>query len=162
MSKPPVDRPFETEPADADGNAVLKPVAFKGAHSTAMAISLRTNSLASNDTRQAELKIKVSKAPFDDLLKHASDLSGPGGPFNAENFDDINVACAEFTYWDGNPCLPPLPPTNCNNPQVPFLLTDCDSNPACLPPGSAFWVTGTLKNYPQNAIVTGLMLLFFR
>lgn len=155
-----VDRPFETKPADSKGIAVLKPVIFKGANNTAVQIALKTNEFISDEKRLAKIEVRVSKASFDDYRKHSGDLFGPGAPFNDSQYAD-QKACAEGTFFDDNPCLPPLPSEDCENPQLPFDLTDCKGNPPDLR-GSGFVVTGTLENFPKDTVVRGLMLLLFK
>lgn len=155
-----VQMDFETEPADCNGVAVLKPVPFKTGGNTADKIALRTYNWISKDDRVAKLTLHASKASFDDMLKYRGDLYGSGAPFHKDNLDD-KFRCAEGTFRDNNDCLPPLPPANCKDPQLPFILTDCKGTPAPVQ-GSAFLVKGTLERFPAGTVIQGLMLLFFQ
>jgi len=156
-----VDQLFETEPADSNGVAVLKPVSFRASDNTAIQISLRTYDWISNDDRCAKLKLWASACVFDDVLRYRGDLYGPGGPLHPENLIG-KERYASGGFRDNNNCLPPLPPYNCKNPQAPFDLKDHADDPGSSPvEGSVFLVNGTLDKFPEGTIIHGLMLLIF-
>src|SRR5258706_1203120 len=155
-----VDQPFETEPADSNGIAVLKTVMFKAANNCAEKITLKTTESISNDERLAKLTLQKSRLSLDDMRRHSGDLLGPDGPFNVEQLCP-EVFCAEGTFKDNWSCVPPLPPSTCDDPQLPFDLTDGDGKLAH-PQGNGFIVNGTLENFPEGTVVRGLMLLLFR
>ena len=154
-----ISRPFKTKPADAEGKAILIPVAFRAANNLAQYITMQTFWPDTGEERAARLKLRASKAALDEVLSHRGDPFGPGGPFNDGQLDAAE-RCADGTYWDSNDCLPPLPPNVCKKLQKPFEITDCHDHSSPLR-GSAFLVTGVLEKYPKDMVVEGTIALLF-